>query len=170
MAMRKEIVIGKSDVEAAAAQGFDAFLQLFVDATKQAIGGELGADGMACLNTSQVTLLAYDILRTEVMDGGFVQLIYNGYGAFMFVNPVAKVLKMWGMNDLAKLLHEGRKLYFKHKDEIERECSDEDFMALFERMPEFDDLDDDFVENEEEWTEAMATYVDEHIDDFAKVV
>jgi hypothetical protein len=42
-------------------------------------------------------------------------------------------------------------------------------MALFEQFPDFDDLDDAFVENEEEWTAAIARYVDEHIGDFVKV-
>ena len=48
--------------------------------------------------------------------------------------------------------------------------SDDEFMALFERYPQFDDFDDDFVENEELWTGQIAHYIDEHIDQFAKVV
>jgi hypothetical protein len=43
-------------------------------------------------------------------------------------------------------------------------------MAMFERFPEFDELDDAFVEMEEEVTEAVAHYVDEHIDHFATIV
>ena len=37
-------------------------------------------------------------------------------------------------------------------------------------MPEFDDFDDDFVVNEEKWTAQIAAYIDDHIDDFAKIV
>ena len=55
------------------------------------------------------------------------------------------------------------------RSEIEGDCSDEEFMALFERFAEFDDYDDKFVENEEEWTAAVAHYVDEHIDRFARI-
>ena len=47
--------------------------------------------------------------------------------------------------------------------------SDEEFMALYEKYPMFDDFDDDFVENEEEWTAQIACYIDEHIDSFACV-
>ena len=43
-------------------------------------------------------------------------------------------------------------------------------MALFERFSEFDELDDAFVEMEEEVTAALAHYVDEHIDQFATIV
>ena len=53
---------------------------------------------------------------------------------------------------------------------IEKERSDEDFMALFEQFPQFDEFDDSFVENEEEWTAMIAHYVDEHLDNFVHVV
>jgi hypothetical protein len=133
------------------------------------VGGELTADTMAELNSDQITLLAYDILHNEVMDGGFVQLIYNGYGSFLFRNPFAKAIKGWGIDELASLVKKAGKLYFKYKNEIERECTDDEFMAMFEQYPEFDDLDDLFVENEETWTGMVACYVDEHIERFVTV-
>ncbi len=154
---------------AAESQDMDAFVKAFVDAVKDAIGGELNATTMQQLNVQQLTLLAYDILHEEVMDGGFVQLIYNGYGGFIFDNPVAKVLRDWGLRDLSKHLFSVRKLYKEHGQRIQRECSDDEFMAMFEQYSEFDDYDDDFVEHEEEWNEAVARYIDEHIADFAAV-
>ena len=167
--MKKEVIITEQDVMAAAEQGMDAFVDVFVKAIYDAIGGELTAETMSSLNADQVTLLAYNILRDEVMDGGFVQLIHNGYGAFIFRNPFAKMMRMWGIDELAKVINKVRKLYNVYHEEIERECSDEEFMALFERMPQFDDFDDEFVENEEAWTSAVAYYVDEHIEQFAQI-
>lgn len=153
----------------AATQDMDTFLGVFVTAIRNAIGGELSAATMSQLNTSQLTLLAYAILHEEVMDGGFVQLIYNGYGGFIFDNPFAKVMREWGLRDFAKLLFAARKLYKEYGAKIQQECSDDEFMALFEQYPEFDNYDDEFVENEELWTEMVATYVDGHIEDFAAV-
>ena len=147
----------------------DEFLKVFTDAIMASVGGELTADTMAELNSDQITLLAYDILHNEVMDGGFVQLIYNGYGSFLFRNPFAKAIKGWGIDELASLVKKAGKLYFKYKNEIERECTDDEFMAMFEQYPEFDDLDDLFVENEETWTGMVACYVDEHIERFVTV-
>ena len=164
-----QVKVKDAALREAAMQDMDAFLRVFVEATKNAIGGELNADTMQQLSVPQITLLAYDILHEEVMDGGFVQLIYNGYGGFIFDNPFAKVMREWGLRDLAKMLFAVRKLYKEHGRSIQRECSDEEFMAMFEKYPEFDDYDDEFVENEELWTEAVARYVDEHIDDFAKI-
>lgn len=158
-----------SDLRNAASAGMDEFLKVFTDAIMASVGGELTADTMAELNSDQITLLAYDILHNEVMDGGFVQLIYNGYGSFLFRNPFAKAIKGWGIDELASLVKKARKLYFKYKNEIERECTDDEFMAMFEQYPEFDDLDDLFVENEETWTGMVACYVDEHIERFVTV-
>ena len=157
-------------MEDAAAQGMDAFVQVFVDAIYDSIGGELTAETMASLNSDQITLLAYSILREEVMDGGFVQLIHNGYGPFFFRNPFAKAMRMWGVDELATLTNKARKLYQKYGARICHECTDDEFMALFEQMPEFDDLDDTFVEHEEEWTAMVADYIDNHIEQFATIV
>ena len=165
----KEVKIKDAALRAAAAEGMDAFIKVFVDGIRSAVGGQLTAEAMGELNSDQLTLLAYDALHEEVMDGGFVQLIHNGYGGFIFRNPFAKAVKQWGLRDLAKLVYNAGALYARHHEEIERDCSDEEFMALFERFPEFDDLDDEFVENEEEWTAAVAHYVDENIGRFATI-
>lgn len=165
----KEVIIEDSRLRAAASEGNDAFVKAFVDAIYDAIGGELNAETLPELNADQVTLLAYDILHTEVMDGGFVQLIHNGYGAFIFKNPFGKAVRQWGLDDLARVIKKVHRLYSKYHEEIERDCTDEEFMALFERMAEFDDFDDCFVENEEEWTDRVAHYIDEHIEQFATI-
>ena len=165
----KEVIIKDAELQEAANQGMDAFLQVFVDHIYQAVGGDLNAESMAELNADQITLLAWNILHDEVMDGGFVQLIHNGYGTFIFKNPFAKAVKLWGLKDLSKLVYDAHSLWLKHRDVIERDLTEDEFMALFEQLPEFDDLDDAFVENEEEWTSMIAHYVDEHIDNFANV-
>ena len=164
-----EVKVKDAALQQAAGEGMDAFLKVFVDAIRAAIGGELTAETMAQLNSDQVTLLAWDTLHEEVMDGGFVQLIHNGYGPFIFKNPFAKAVKLWGLRDLSKLVYDAHTLWLKYRDRIERELSEDEFMALFEQLPEFDDLDDQFVESEEEWTSLIAHYVDEHIENFVVI-
>ena len=152
----------------AAEEGMDAFVDVFIKAINDGIG-QLTAETMGELNSDQITLLAYQTLRDEVMDGGFVQLIHNGYGPFIFKNPFAKAVKQWGLKDLSKLIYEAHTLYHRYGAEIERECSDEEFMALFEQYSEFDEMDDAFVENEELWTQMVAVYIDDHIGNFATI-
>lgn len=165
-----QVEVKDVDLQNAAAKGMDEFLQVFVDGIYSAIGGEITQESLSSLNSDQITLLAYITLRDEVMDGGFVQLIHNGYGGFIFKNPFAKAMKMWGLKDLSKMIYDVHTLYVKYHEEIEKECTDDEFMALFEQFPDFDEYDDDFVENEEKWTNDIAHYVDSNIDSFAKIV
>lgn len=86
----KEVKIKDQMLQKAAAEGMDEFVKVFVDAISEAVDGSLNSDNMAELNADQITLLAYHYLHEEVMSGGFVQLIHNGYGAFIYKNPTAK--------------------------------------------------------------------------------
>lgn len=153
----------------AAAEGMDSFLQLVAEAVKKSVGGELNAEALEQLTPEQVTLWAYLLLREELMDGGFVQLIYNGYGPFFFKNPFAKAMRQWDLPELAKLINKAKKLYYEKADDLTRERTDEEFMALFEQNPEFDALDDAFVEDEEVFTASVAHYVDEHLAAFVEI-
>ena len=163
------IKINDKDLAAAAGEGMDQFLGTIIHAFKQQVGEEeLNVQAMQQLSADQITLWGYMILRDELMDGGFVQLIYNGYGPFFFDNPFAKAMRLWGLHDFSKLLYKAKN--DEHKADLTKERSDEDFMALFEQYPEFDDLDDEFVEEEENITSAVAYYVDEHMADFVEIV
>ena len=166
----KNVIVKDADLMQAAQQGMDEFLQVFVKGIYDAIDGQLTAENMAELNADQITLLAWNVLHEEVMDGGFVQLIHNGYGPFIFKNPFAKAVKLWGLRDLSKLVYNAHTLYLKYREEIEVECDEDEFMAMFERYPEFDDMDDEFVEHEEQWTEQIAQYVDDNLQKFAEIV
>ena len=140
----------------------------------ESIGGTLDAQTMPSLTSDQITLLAYTMLHEEVMDGGFIQLIHNGLGPFIFLNPFAKAIRLWGkgtddeevLHDLSNLIYKGRKLFEKYGEELTRDCTDDEFMALFEQYPDFDDLDDEFVENEEDYSAAIERYITAHEDLF----
>lgn len=137
----------------------DTLLEQVVRHIMDKAGGCLTQESMARLSADELTLWGYCILREEVMDGGFIQLIHNGYGPFFFKNPFAKMLKVWGVTDLAKLINKAKKLDYTYGPEIVKDCDDNEFMALFERFPDFDNLDDEFVENEEMFTNLVADYV-----------
>ena len=165
-----QVKINDAALQKAALEGMDEFVKVFIDATLEAIGGQLTAQNMAELNSDQITLLAWHFLHEEMMDGGMIQLIHNGYGAFLWKNPTDKAFRNWGLVELSKLIKKSHFLYKSHHEDIEGEMSDEEFMALYEKFPEFDDFDDEFVENEEEWTSKVAFYIDEHIENFGTIV
>ena len=164
------IEITDAALRKAAGEGMDTFIQVFTDRYKEVIGGELTAESMPLLTGEQHTLLAYQIFRDEVMDGGFCQLIQNGYGGYIFANPFDKVMRLWGAEDFGKLVYRAKKIYDAHREDLERERTDDEFMAMYEQYEAFDELEEEFLENEEGITAMVASYVDEHLELFAKIV
>ena len=165
-----EIKIKDEVLAKAAGEGMDAFLQVFVDAYLKETDGQITVETFQKLNGEQVTLLAYHTLHDELMDGGWIQLIQNGYGPFIFDNPFAKAMRLWGLKDFSKVIYKAKELYDAHKEELTRERTDDEFMALYEQFEAFDELDDWFVTEEEGITAQIAYYVDEHMDQFATIV
>lgn len=164
------IQIKDSALATAAEKGMDEFLQVFTDAYLEALGGKLTADNMQVLNGSQHTLLAHRFFQDEMRDGGFVQLIQNGYGGYIFGNPFAKAIKQFGAAELAKLIYKAKEIYDPNKAALERETTDEEFNALYVDFEAFDDLEEIYFDIEEQQTALIAAYVDEHIADFAEIV
>lgn len=164
------IQIKDSDLAQAAEQGMDEFLQVFIDAYLEAIDGKLSAENMSKLNGSQHSLLAWHFFSTEMREGGFVQLIQNGYGAYIFDNPFAKVMKQFGAVELGKLIYKAKDIYDPNKKELERETTEEEFNAMYVDFEVFDEMEEMYFEMEEQQTALIAAYVDEHIEDFAEIV
>lgn len=164
------IQIKDSDLAQAAEQGMDEFLQVFIDAYLEAIDGKLSAENMSKLNGSQHSLLAWHFFSTEMREGGFVQLIQNGYGAYIFDNPFAKAMKQFGAVELGKLIYKAKDIYDPNKKELERETTEEEFNAMYVDFEVFDELEEMYFDMEEQQTSLIAAYVDEHIDDFAEIV
>ena len=154
----------------AAEEGMDAFVEAVAKAIKDGVGGELSAETMPQLTAEQITLLGYLALREEVMDGGFIQLIHNGWGGFFFENPFDFAIKQWGLADLCGLMRRVKRKYRVYQEEIEADMTDEEFMALYEEFSVFDDFDDEFVSNEEQWTNLVACYLDEHLANFVEII
>ena len=159
-----------SELATAAKKSMDEFLQVFIDAYLKEIGGELNSKTMPLLNGNQHTLLAWHFFTSEMRDGGFVQLIQNGYGGYIFGNPFAKAIKQYGAVELSKLIYKAKEIYDKNKTALERETTDEEFNALYVEFEVFDELEELYFDIEEQQTALIAGYVDEHISDFAEII
>ena len=165
------IKVKDSVLAAAAEEGMDAFIEVVVKGFKEFVGtDELTQEAMLALTPDQITLWGYLILRDELCDGGFIQLIHNGYGPFFFLNPFAKAMRLWGLKDFSMFIYRARDLYDTHHEAIEREMDYDEFMALYEQYPEFEDLDDEFICMEEQVTGRVAAYLDDHLLEFIDIL
>lgn len=164
--MAQNVKIDKDEWTGLLSENNAAWLDYLVSQIINAENGSLTSDNMAELTTAQITLYAYKLFRDEVLEGGFCQLIQNGYGPFIFENPLAQVLRLWDMKDLAKIVNKANGIYRKHKADLTRERTEDEFMAMYEDYESFDKLEDDYIENEESYTEAFKNYVIGHPDEF----
>lgn len=164
-----EIEISDIALKTAAEQGMDEFIKIFTDKYLEVIGGELKAETMGLLNGHQHSLLGYHFFREEVMNGGFVQLIQNGYGPYIFENPFAKAMRLFGVEEFSKLIYKAKKIYDANKEDLIKECSEDDFMAMYEQYEAFDDLEEEYMNMEEGVTAGLAEYVDNHLEEFARI-
>ena len=135
------IEVIESALQKAAGEGMDEFIQVFNDKYKEVIGGELTADTMPLLTGEQHSLLAYQIFRDEIMVGGFCQLICKA-----------------------------KKIFDANRKDLEKERTDDEFMAMYEQYEAFDELEEVYLEMEEQVTALIASYVDEHLELFAKII
>ena len=164
------IEVMESALQKAAGEGMDEFIQVFTDKYKEVIGGELTADSCPSFFDKQHSLLAYQIFRDEIMFGGFCQLIQNGYGGYIFDNPFAKVMRLWGVEEFSKLVYKAKKIYDANRKDLEKERTDDEFMAMYEQYEAFDDLEEAYLDMEEQVTTLVASYVDNHLELFAKII
>ena len=55
------------------------------------------------------------------------------------------------------------------KVDLQKERTDDEFMAMYEQYEVFDDLEEQFMDMEEMVTATIAEYVDNHLEDFADI-
>ena len=165
-----KIAITDEALRRGAEEGMDGFLKVFIDKYLEVTGGVVNAETMPLLNGYQHSLLGYHFLREEINEGGFVQLIQNGFGPYIFDNPFAKVMRLWGAEDFSKLVYKAKKIYDAHRQDLEKERTEDEFMAIYEQYEAFDDLEEEYLDMEEEVTALVASYVDDHLELFAKIV
>ena len=127
------------------------YINTVTDALISRIDGQLRADNMDRLSISEHCLLAYRYLRDEVMEGGFIQLIQNGYGPYVLLGPFPMLMKKeWGLRDFGLYLFEVGKQYKAHRAELEADKSEDEFMAQYEQYEELNEMGDDFLDIWEE--------------------
>ena len=145
-------------------------INLFTDAYLSEIDNDLNADNMQKLSGYQHALLAYKFFREEVTRGGFVQLIQNGYGGYIFDNPTAKAFKIFGAEDTAKVIYKAKEIFDANRAELERDTTDEEFHAMYVDFEVFDELEERYFGIEQKQNGIIAAYINENRSLFAEIV
>ncbi|MDR0356072.1 MAG: DMP19 family protein [Deltaproteobacteria bacterium] len=117
-------------------------------------------------DNSQVTLLAYNFLYGQVSNGGFIQLIQNGYAESVFNSPFAEIIKTWGAIKTGEIVEKANVIYNEHKDELDKETSLEEFSELYSQITDFEPLEDEYFKIMDDETEIIKKYVEENTNEF----
>jgi len=119
------------------------------------------------LSEGQQLLLSYDYVLMQVSQGGFIQLIQNGYIGLLL--PMPAWLNMVDAPGMAKLIDDVLKVYVLNKNILDKETSVEEFAMLYNELPEFEILDQRFEELNEQTIKKILAYASSHIEEFASI-
>lgn len=117
------------------------------------------------LSEGQQLLISYDYVRMQVQQGGFIQLIQNGYIGLLPDMPAW--LDMVGASNMAKVIDDALKVYVLNRELLDRQTTVEEFAKLYDELKEFEIIDERFRESDAETVEKIAAYIKAHIEDFA---
>ena len=120
------------------------------------------------LSEGQQLLISYDYVRMQVQQGGFIQLIQNGYIGLLPDMP--GWLNMIGATNMAQVIDDALKVYVLNRELLDKQTTVEEFAKLYEELKEFEIIDDRFRRADEETVEKIVAYIKEHIEVFAILV
>ncbi|MBQ0102860.1 MAG: DUF4375 domain-containing protein [Prevotellaceae bacterium] len=127
------------------------FLNATTDSLIDRIGGQLTEQNMNMLTLNEHIMLAYRYLRDEVMEGGFIQLIQNGYGPYVLLGPLPMLMKReLGLKKFGQLLFNVQHEYKANRETLEADKDDDEFMAQYEQFEQLNDYGDDYLDDYEE--------------------
>lgn len=97
---------------------------------------------------NQISLFFYGMLYTQVQNGGFLQLLFNGFADHIFESPLIDDLDDWGITDTTRVLKDIEERCLEVSEEIkEKGYSLETLSKNYELYPEFEKFDVMFYKN-----------------------
>jgi hypothetical protein len=161
--------IREKDIQDAKNNQLD-FLFLFAEKYQELIDNDSTGKIITYLNNSQKTLLSFIHLNAQVAEGGFIQLIKNGFGEMIFNNSFIEIIKLWGADKISEIIEEGNEIYKKYKNEIEKAETDEELNKIYTKTEAFEMLDGIVLEIMEEEGEKIKKYIEKNINEFAVII
>ena len=118
------------------------------------------------LSDGQQLLLAYDYVRMQVGQGGFIQFIQNGYIGLL--PNMIEQLTNEGDHDMAQVLDDVLKVYVLNREILDKATTVQEFALLYDELKEFEGIDERFAKLNEPAIKLMLAYALAHLDEFVK--
>ena len=160
--------VEKSAVERTLAkENSAAFFDLIVEPLHEELYKRQDFNFMNELSEGQQLFLSYDYLRTQVLQGGFLQLLVNGYVGLLPDMPAW--LTIVNAGEMAQVIDDVLKVYVLNIQLLDKETTPEEFSKLYDELKEFEILDERFNELHETTMNSLATYAQYHLEEFVTV-
>jgi hypothetical protein len=124
-------------------------------------------DFIETLSSGQELLIRYDYVRMQVLQGGFIQLIQNGYVNLLLTMPL--MLHQVGAAKMAQILDDVLKVFSLNYEGLTKETSVEEFAKLYEEYTEFEELDARFAQENATTEKAIVAYALRFPDEFMEI-
>ena len=157
--------VRKDAIEKASASGdYNDLYDLLAQPLHEELYRRKTFDFLDDLSEGQQLFLAYDYVRMQVQQGGFIQFIENGYLGLLpaLVEQFYKI----GGNDMARVLDDVLKVYVLNRELLGKPNSVEEFARLYDELKEFEEIEERYSRFNEATINLMLAYAREHLDEF----
>ncbi len=120
------------------------------------------------LTDEQQLMLTYDYVKMQVMQGGFIQLIQNGYVGLLPDMP--DWLYALNINDMAGVIDDALNVFVLNRELLTKTTTVEEFALLYAELKEFEAIDDRFMELNEPTIVAMVNNALVHPENFVTLI
>lgn len=144
---------------------YDEVYEMLVEPLHEELYKRQDFDFIDELSEGQQLIIAYDYLRTQVLQGGFIQFIQNGYVGLL--PSIIEQLYMIGANDMALVLDDVLKVYVLNRDLLNKPTTVEEFAKLYEEFKEFEIIDGRYHLLNLPTEKLMLDYAANHLDEFS---
>jgi hypothetical protein len=157
--------LDKGAILAAHKEGnYDSVYEILVEPLHEEMYKRQTFDFIDELSDGQQLLLAYDYLRTQVGQGGFIQFIQNGYTGLL--PSIIEQLLMIGAGEMAQVMDDVLKVYVLNRDLLNRPTTVEEFAKLYDEFKEFEIIDQRWYKLNLSTEKMMLDYAAMHLDEF----
>jgi len=152
-----------------AATSDEDYLYALVEAYEQLANPGIPLAKLNSFTNEAAVLLLFSTLKGQVENGGFIQLIQNGYGPALFDSPFIRDIGNWGATQLAELAGQAKSIYLAHKEYLERPRDIPEFSAMYKEFQAFEPLENHFYSIIDSQTASVRAYVEQHLAQLARL-
>jgi hypothetical protein len=146
---------------------FEGLFELFTEPLHEELYRRQTFDFLDDLSDGQQLFISYDYVKNQVMQGGFIQFIQNGYIGLLPSMP--EWLYKTGADDMATVIDDVLKVYVLNRDLMDKKTTLEEFAGLYDELKEFEIIDERFFQLNKPTIELMVQFALQHMGDFAVI-